>query len=90
LKSLVFELNEKQAENLLSERLEQITGSSKERIILELKNTSGKMPQNLELDIDLFKKIKEIQELPDWVIVKLLMADKSLSRSNFKERIIGY
>jgi len=90
LQTFVFDLNDKQAENSLSEKLDNIKGSSKDRVTLELKNTSGKMPQKLELDLGMFSKIKEIQELPDWVIVKLLLADKSLSGSDFKERIIGY
>ena len=90
MKSFVFDLNDKQAENLLSEKLKKIKGSGEDRIKLELKNTSDRMPQNLELDVDMFSKIKEIQDLPDWVIIKLLLVDKSLSGSDFRERSIGY
>jgi len=90
LKSLVLDLNNKKAENSLSEKFEKIKDSGEIRIKLELENTSGKMPQNLDLDIDVFSKIKEIQELPDWVIIKLFVAHNNLSGSDFKERIIGY
>ena len=90
MQSFVFDLNDKQAENSLSERLKEIKDSGEDKIKLELKNTSEKMSQNLELELDQFSKIKEIQDLPDWVIVKLLLVDKSLSGSDFKERIIGY
>ena len=89
MQTFVFDLNDKQAENSLSENLDKIIGSGKDRVTLKLKNTSGKMLQNLELDLDIFLKIKDIQELPDWVIVHLLLAEKSLSGSAFKERIIG-
>lgn len=90
MQSFAFDLNNKQAENSLSEKLEEIKRSSKCKIILELKNATGKMPQNLELDVDMFSKIKEIQELPDWVIIKFLLAERNLAGSDFKERIIGY
>ena len=90
MNSFIFDLNDKQAENSLSEKLEEIKGSVEDRVTLELKNASGKMIENIELDTHLFSKIKEIQDLPDWVIIKLLLADKSLSGSDFKERFIGY
>ena len=90
MKSFVFELNDKQAENLLSKKLDKIKGSGEDRVTLELINVSSRMPQNLELDVEMFSRIKETQELPDWVIVKLLLADKSLSGSDFEERFIGY
>lgn len=90
MKSFVFDLNDKQAENLLSKKLDKIKGSGEDRVTLELINVSSRMPQNLELDVEMFSRIKETQELPDWVIVKLLLADKSLSGSDFEERFIGY
>ena len=89
MNSVIFDLNDKQAENSLSERLEKKNGLGEGRIKLELKNPSSMMPRIFDLDIDIFSKIKEIQELPDWVIIKLLLADSNLSGSDFKKRLFN-
>ena len=89
MNSVIFDLNDKQAENSLSERLEKKNGLGEGRIKLELKNASSMMPRIFDLDIDIFSKIKEIQELPDWVIVKFLLADSNLSGSDFKKRLFN-
>ena len=89
MNSVIFDLNDKQAENSLSERLEKKNGLGEGRIKLELKNASSMMPRIFDLDIDIFSKIKEIQELPDWVIIKLLLADSNLSGSDFKKRLFN-
>ena len=89
MQTFVFDINDKQAENSLSERLEKIRGSGEDRVELELKNASGKMSQNFDLNLDVFLKIKQIQELPDWVIIKFLIAEGSLSTDDFKKRLFN-
>jgi len=86
MKSLSIDLNDKASENSISERLHEIVQSE---IGLEIKNDSNGKVEKMTLNVHLFTKIKEIQDLPDWVIVKLLMAQGKLGNSDFTERILN-
>lgn len=86
MKSLSIDLNDKASENSISERLHEMGQSE---IGLEIKNDSNEKVEKMTLNVHLFTKIKEIQDLPDWVIVKLLMAQGKLGNSDFTERILN-
>ena len=86
MKSLSIDLNDKASENSISERLHEMGQSE---IGLEIKNDSNGKVEKMTLNVHLFTKIKEIQDLPDWVIVKLLMAQGKLDNSDFTERILN-
>ena len=86
MKSLSIDLNDKASENSISERLHEMGQSE---IGLEIKNDSNEKVEKMTLNVHLFTKIKEIQDLPDWVIVKLLMAQGKLDNSDFTERILN-
>ena len=45
--------------------------------------------EDLYLDAELIKKIKDIQELPDEIIIKFLKAIGSLSASGFGDRTVN-
>jgi len=86
MKSLSIDLNDKASENSISERLHEIGQSE---IDLEIKNDSNGKVEKMMLNVQFFTKIKEIQDLPDWVIVKLLLAQGKLGNSDFTERILN-
>jgi len=84
---LFIDLDDRSTDNSISDRLKELKSSGKLKINLEIKLSSGLENKNLELETDLFSKIKEIQDLPDWVIVKLILAAGQLKSSSFNERV---
>jgi len=86
MKSLSIDLDDKAFENRISERLSEI---GQREISLEIKNDSNGKVKKMTLNVHLFTKIKEIQDLPDWVIVKLLLAQGKLGNSDFTDRILN-
>jgi len=89
MNSFFVDLNDRNSENAITEKLSELNSLDHREIKLEIKNSSKKEIQNLSLDIDLFRKIKEVQDLPDWVIVKLILAKGNLKDSDFKKRILN-
>ena len=83
---LFIDLDDRGCDNLLAERIKELKSAGKLKVNLKIKPSSGPEISNLELDTNLFSKIKEVQDLPDWVIVKLFLAEGKLKNSNFKER----
>ncbi|MCW9065680.1 MAG: hypothetical protein OQJ78_05230, partial [Ignavibacteriaceae bacterium] len=89
IKSLFIDLNDRSSDNSISEKIAELKNSGLSEIQLEVKNSPEYDIQNLQLDIDLFIKIKAIQDLPDWVIIKLILAEGKLKGSKFSEQIHG-
>ena len=87
LKSLFIDLNDRNSDNTLSHSLTEIKNSGYTKVNLEVKASTEQETIKLQVDIDLFRRIKEVQDLPDWVIIKLILADGKLKDSRFKERI---
>lgn len=86
MKSLSIDLNDKVSENSLTEKLSEI---DEKEINLDIKNDSSENVKKMTLNVHLFTKIKEIQDLPDWVIIKFLIAKGKLSNSDFRDRILN-
>jgi hypothetical protein len=87
LKTLFIDLNDRSSDNTISQSISELQNAGYKMISLEVK-ASGEQPSEiLQLDIELFGKIKEVQDLPDWVIIKLIMNGGKLKGSGFKERI---
>ncbi len=86
-KPLFIDLNDKSKDNSISEKVAELKNAGYSKIKLEVKGPSEKENTNFKIDTDLFLKIKSIQELPDWVIVKLILADGKLKGSKFPEQI---
>ena len=86
MKSLSIDLNEKASENSIKERLFEI---DEEVINLEIRNDSNGNVGEMTLNVHLFTKIKQIQDLPDWVIVRLMLAEGKLNNSDFRDRILN-
>ena len=89
LKTLFIDLNDRSSDNIISHSMAEIKSSGFTHINLEAKTSIEQETTKLKIDIDLFGRIKEIQDLPDWVIVKLILADGKLKNSRFKNRILN-
>jgi len=87
LKTLFIDLNDRSSDNIISHSMAEIKSSGFTDINLEVKTSIEQEAVKLQVDIDLFTRIKEVQDLPDWVIVKLIMADGKLKGNSFKERV---
>jgi hypothetical protein len=86
-KSLVIDLNDRKSDNSLSDQFVDLKEAGYTQFNLEIKSSIEDEIINLKVDIDFFSRIKEVQDLPDWVIVKLILADRKLKNSRFKERV---
>jgi hypothetical protein len=86
-KSLFIDLNDRNSDNIITDQLTELRKSGHQKVNLEAKNKTGAETINLQVEIDLISRIKEIQDLPDWVIIKLILADKKLRNNRFKERL---
>jgi hypothetical protein len=51
------------------------------------KNNITDLLKKLKIDVKIFNKIKEMQQLPEEVIIKFLLAESSLSNSDFLKRM---
>ena len=87
LKSLFIDLNDRNSDNVISHSISELRNSGCTQVNLEVKTSIEQRTTNLQIDIDLFTRIKEVQDLPDWVIVKFILADGKLKDSIFKERV---
>ena len=89
IKSLFIDLNDRSSDNPISEKAKELKNSGQSKVQLEVKTSPDCEIQNLQLDIDLFTKIKTIQDLPDWVIIRLILAEGKLKESKFSEQVHG-
>ena len=87
-KELFIDMDDKSSDNSISGSINDLTNSGYSSVSLEIRFSSVKR-ESIKLDLVLFKKVKEIQDLPDWVIIKLILAAGSLRESNFKNRLLN-
>jgi len=88
-KTLFIDLNDRSSDNPISEKAKELKNSGQSKVQLEVKNSPYYEIQNLQLDVDLFTKIKSVQDLPDWVIIRLILAKGKLKESKFSEQVHG-
>ena len=86
-KSLFIDLNERGSDNSLSDQFVDLKDAGYTQFNVEIKPSIEDEVINLKVDIDLFSRIKKVQDLPDWVIVKLILANAKLKSTDFKKRI---
>jgi hypothetical protein len=86
-KSIIIDLNDRNSDSVISHSISELRNSGCTQVNLEVKTSIELETIKLQIDIDLFTRIKEVQDLPDWVIVKLILADGKLKESSFKERV---
>lgn len=87
--SLNIDLEDRSSDNFISEKIIDLKNSGHHKFNLNIKSSTEKEIQKLDVNIDLFAKIKEIQDLPDWVIIKLILAKGKLESGDFRERIVN-
>jgi len=89
IKSLIIDLNDRSYDNAISAKVEELKRAGISTVNLEIQNSADQNVNNLQLDIELFSKIKTIQDLPDWVIIKLILADGKLNKTDLKRRVLN-
>ena len=87
LKSLVIDLNDHSSVNLLSQTFNELKSNGYTSVTVDIKTSPEQELNESQIDIELFRKIKEIQELPDWVVINFILAAGKLKKSNFRNRI---
>jgi hypothetical protein len=89
LKSLVIDLNDHSSINLLSQTINELKKDGYTSVTLDIKTSPEQELNKSQIDIELFRKIKEVQELPDWVVINMILAARKLKSSNFRDRILN-
>jgi hypothetical protein len=87
LKSLVIDLNDHSSINLLSQTFNELKNKGYTSVTVNIKTSPEQELNKCRIDIELFRKIKEVQELPDWVVINLIRAAGKLKNSNFRDRV---
>ena len=86
LTSLVIDLKDENSVNSLNGKISDLKKSGYSKVMVSIKTSSGEEAKVADLDIEIFDKIKSVQELPDFVVINLLQAAGKLKEKNFKER----
>ena len=87
LKSLVIDLNDHSSVNLLTQTFNELKNNGYTSVTVDIKTSPEQELNKSQIDIELFRKIKEVQELPDWVVINLILAAGKLKNSNLRSRI---
>lgn len=83
-----MDLSDRSSDTSIWESIKELSNSDQTTVNLEIRESSVGDIRIIQLDIDLFSKIKEIQELPDWVIIKLILVRGKLKNSNFEQQML--
>lgn len=89
IKSLQLNLSDEDQLKLVSKQLSELKKKGYEHITIDFNITSEQELKRNNIDVQVFKKIKTTQELPDWVVIKLMLAGGKLKRTKFKARSIN-
>ena len=87
LKSLVIDLNNERSVNELSQTFNELKNNGYTSVTVDIKTSPEQELKKSQIDIELFKKIKEVQELPDWVVINLILTAGKLKNSNLRSRV---
>lgn len=86
IKSLHIDLNDENSVKLVDQTLHESKNKGYDRITIEIKISTEQELKRSGLDVEVFQKIKVVQDLPDWVVIKLMLAAGKLKESEFKLR----
>lgn len=84
IKSLQINLKDENSTKVFSQTLAELKNKGYESVTIEIKTSAEEELKKSELDMKVFKKIKDTQELPDWVVINLMLAAGKLKGSKFK------
>jgi len=88
IKSLQINLNEENSTELMAETLAELKNKGYESVTIEIRTSTEEELKKSGLDIEVFKKIKYVQNIPDWVVINLMLAAGKLRNTKFKLRLI--
>ena len=80
-------MNDHNSVNLLSQTFNELKSNGYTSVTVDIKTSPEQELNKSQIDIELFRKIKEIQELPDWVVINFILAAGKLKNSNLRSRI---
>jgi len=89
LKSLQIDLDDEKSIKLFAETLNELKNKGYDKVKIEIKTSTEQELKKSDLDLEVFKKIKETQDLPDWVVINLMLAGGKLRESKFKLRLLN-
>ena len=86
LTSLIIDLNDESSIHLLTEKISELRKSGYSKVMINIKTSPDEEVKIADLDIELFEKIKSVQELPDFAVINLMQAAGKLKETNFRAR----
>ena len=89
IKSLQIDLNDENSTKLVAQKLTELKNEGYDSVTISIKTSTEEELKKSGLDIEVFKKIKEIQDLPDWVVINLMLAAGKLKKSKIKVRSLN-
>ena len=89
LKSLVIDLNDQSSVSSMTQTFTELKNSGYSQVKIDIKTSPEQELNKSQIDLELFSEIKAVQELPDWVVINLILAAGKLKDSSFKERIFS-
>jgi len=81
------EINENGEINLPSEKLKELHSKGFKKVSIVFFGSSEKAVAEKNLDIDLYNRIKDLQRLPDTVILDFMTSKGVLKNSDIQKRI---
>lgn len=80
-------INDDGSINLPINKIKELKENGFNEIMIVVYGSAIYAAQSMELDLDLFEKIKEVQGLPDAVILDLLKSKGSMTNSNSLKKL---
>jgi hypothetical protein len=89
IKSLEINLDDKNLTKLIEQTLNELKNKGYHLVTVDIKTSTEQELKKSGLDIEVFKKIKDVQDLPDWVVINFMLAAGKLKESKFKLRLLN-
>lgn len=89
IRSLKLNFSDEDQLKSLSKHLFELKKKGYKQVTIDLNISSEQELKRNNIDVQVFKKIKTTQELPDWVVINLLLAGGKLKGTKFKVRLIN-
>lgn len=87
--SLQINLDDKDSTELIAETLAELKNKGYHRVTVDIRTSTEQELKKSGLDLKVFNRIKDVQDLPDWVVINLMMAAGKLKESKFKVRSLN-
>jgi hypothetical protein len=86
-KVMNLNLNEDRSSEKISDLLMQLKKQGFEEIRITIEGSSNNLLKNAGFNIKLFERIKNTQDLPDWVVYDLIESSGKLKGTHFDGRL---